>query len=69
MNRGDVMIVMSNRLISVTKPYPCINHLNRLYNINEQITWKDNTDILYKGMYKNTCSSISTFKIGIWSYA
>lgn len=63
------MIGIYNRLISLTKPYPCINHLTRFYNMNEQITWRDNTDILYKGMYTNTCSSISTFKVGIWSYA
>lgn len=64
---GDVMISISNRFISVTKPYPCINYLNRFYNINEQITWRDNADILYKGMYRSTCSSVSTFKVELWS--
>lgn len=61
------MIRVSNRFISVTKPYPCIPNLMRLYNINEQITWRDNVDILYKSMYKSTCSSVSTFKVGLWS--
>ena len=61
------MIRVSNRFISVTKPYPCIPNLMRLYNKNEQITWKDNADILYKSMYKSTCSSVSTFRVGLWS--
>ena len=63
------MIGIHNRLISLTKPYPCINRLTRFYNVNEQITWRDNTDILYKGMYTNTCSSVSTLKVEVWSYA
>lgn len=60
------MIRISNRFISVTKPYPYIPNLMRLYNTNEQITWRDNADILYKGMYKSTCSSVSTFKVGLY---
>lgn len=62
------MIRVSNRFISVTKPYPCIPNLMRLYNINAQITWRDNADILYKSMYISTCSSVSTFQAElIWS--
>ena len=60
------MIRISNRFISVTKHYPYITNLMRLYNINEQITWRDNADILYKSLYKSTCSSVSTFKVVLW---
>lgn len=66
---GDIMIKIYDRLTSLTKPYPCINKLTRFYNRNEQINWRDDMDILYKGMYANTCSSVSTFKVRIWSYA
>ena len=62
------MIKISNRFISVTKPCPYIPNLMRLYNINEQITWRDSTGILYKGMYTSTCSSVSTFRVKLWSY-
>lgn len=62
------MIRVSNRFISVTKPYPCIPNLMRLYNTHEQITWRDNINIFYMGMYTRTCSSVSTFQAElIWS--
>lgn len=61
------MIKISNRFISVTKPFPNIPNLMRLYNINEQITWRDDADILYKSMYTSTCSSVSTFIARLWS--
>ena len=61
------MIVKHYRLKSTTKPYPSISRINRLYNINEQIAWRDNADILYKSMYTSTCSSVSTFRVGLWS--
>lgn len=60
------MIRVSNRFISATKPFPCIPNPMRLYNINEQVTWRDNVDILYKSMYTSTCSSVSTFRVGLW---
>lgn len=61
------MVKISNRFISVTKPFPYIPNLMRLYNINEQIAWRDNADILYNSMYRSTCSSVSTFKVELWS--
>lgn len=61
------MIRVSNRFISVTKHLPCIPNLVRLYNINEQVTWRDSADIFYKGMYTSTCSSVSTFRVGLRS--
>ena len=61
------MVKISNKFISVIKPYSCIPNLMRLYNINEQIIWRDNADMLYKGMYTSTCSSVSTFKVELWS--
>lgn len=62
------MIRVSNRFISVTKPFPCITALTMLHNTHEQITWRDNINIFYIGMYTRACSSVSTFQAElIWS--
>lgn len=61
------MIIKHYILKSTTKPYPCISKINRLYNIHEQFDWKDETLMFYKSMYSNTCSSVASFLVSVYS--
>lgn len=60
------MIMKYYRLKSTTKPHPVADNLYRLYEVHEQITWKDNTDIFYMGMYSSRSSSVGTFLVRIY---
>lgn len=61
------MIVKHYRLKSTTKPYPSISKMDRLYNIHEQVDWRDETHMFYTSMYTSTCSSIASFLVRIYS--
>lgn len=61
------MIVKHYRLKSTTKPYPSISKINKLYNIHEQFDWKDATLMFYTSMYSNTCSSVASFLVSVYS--
>lgn len=63
----DKMIVKHYILKSTTKPYPSISMTERLYNINEQVDWKDETPMFYTSMYTSTCSSIASFLVRVHS--
>lgn len=63
----DKMIVKHYILKSTTKPYPSISKINRLYNIHEQIDWKDETHRFYTSMYTNSCSSIASFLVRVYA--
>ena len=45
-----------------------IPKLSTVYRSSKTISATNKTDILYKGMYTNTCSSVSTLKVRVWSY-
>lgn len=61
------MIVKHYRLKSTTKPCPSISKMDRLYNIHEQVDWRDETHMFYTSMYSQYCSSIATFLVRVYS--